>query len=461
MSNLKFFRHAACLTAIVLLMPLKASAEDYGWSWPLALSRDDGGAYRVVLTPDVYTHTTRADLKDLDVRNGAGLTVPAAVLDPEEPLAASAQRVELPIFDLPADYKHHHYWKVSRETRTRGQIERSESVHTHSSSGPSVGILMDASRVREPIQAIDLQWEPLPAGDPLDIAVTVETSADLTEWTTVLERGQLVDLENNGQRVLQNRLTIRGANRYLRILPVQPARAPNFTSAQAILQPQQSEAIWQWQTLSGTKSDNNGQTFVEFESPGRFPIARADLVHNTNSAAEWRLESRDSTDATWTHRAGPWIGFQVHGDVASRSSPQSLNARTRDRYWRLVSTTQSRQIPELKLGYRPEVLVFLAQEEGPFTVVAGSTKTMRTDAPLDRLVQTLRQHFGAQWSPLPAYLGPIEELSGAKATAPVPKSTDWGIQLLWGILIFGTVVVAGIAIHLLKSSSSNKDEAQP
>ncbi len=459
MCNTLKLRHAACLIFFVLCAPLQASAEDYGWSWPLALSRDDGGAYRVVLTPEVYTHTTRADLKDLDVRNGAGQLVPAAVLGPEEPLAASAQQVALPIFDLPADYKHHHYWKVSRETRTRGQIERSESIHTHSSSGPSVGILMDASRVREPIQALELGWEPLAADDPLDVTVTVETSADLTEWTTVLERGQLVDLEKDGQRVLQNRLVVRGANRYLRVLPVQPSRAPNFTTALAILQPQKSEAVWEWQTLNGKNTENNGQTFVEFESPGRFPVTRADLIHKTNSAAEWKLESRDSTDATWTHRAGPWIGFQVHGDIASRSIPQSLNVRTRDRYWRLVSTTPTREIPELKLGYRPEVLVFLAQDEGPFTVVAGSTRTVRTDAPLDRLVQTLRDHFGAQWSPLPAYLGPIQELAGSEATTPVPKSPDWGVKLLWAILILGTAVVAGIAIHLLKSSSSSKDES--
>jgi len=452
---------STCFTIPILLLlawPVSAQ-ETFGWQWPLGLSRDDGGAYRVVLNADVYEHARRADFKDLTVRNGAGHEVPTGVLGPEEPMAAGPQRIDLPFFDLPSDYQSHSHWTISRETRTQGQIRRVESEHSWSSSGPPAGILIDASRVREPILALEMEW-PAPEPefpDPLDMAVVVETSSDLVEWRTVLERGQLVDLQNDGDRVVQNRLNLRGASRYLRVRPLDRKSSIRFTRAAAVIQPLNTEPAWEWKTLQGEAKTADGRTEILYSSPGRYPVARTDIVLKTNSATEWRLESRDSDKDPWRHRAGPWIGFQVSGDVASRSAAQQLNQRTRDRYWRLVSTSPTRDVPELMLGYRPEVVVFLTQEEGPFTLVAGSSKGSRTDAPLERLVTTLQNHFGSHWKPLPAYLGPLEELGGEGAIQEPEESPQWATWLLWAILALGSAFVAGLAIHLLRSTSDSAE----
>ncbi|MBA2661521.1 MAG: DUF3999 domain-containing protein [Bradymonadaceae bacterium] len=445
------------LTPVIVLGSMQsalAADDTYGWQWPLALSRDDGGAYRVVVNAELYEHTTRADLGDLDVRNAAGQTVPTAVLGPEAPLAAIAQRVELPLFELPPNYRSHHSWSISHETHSRGQIRRVDSEHSYFSSGPSVGVLLDASRVLEPIRALEMQWPDAQPGEPsaLDFAVTVETSSDLVEWRTVLERGQLVDLQNDGERVLQNRLELRGASRYLRVLPRDPANSVRFVRASAVLEPARAEAVWEWKTLTGVSQAADGHTTVTYESPGRYPVARADLVLASNSATEWRLESRDSESQPWRNRAGPWIGFQVRGDVETRSAAQNLASPSRDRLWRLVSTAPTRDLPQLKLGYRPELVVFLAQDEGPFTLVAGSTTTTRTEAPLDRLVATLRAHHGAHWAPLPAYLGAVEELGGEQAIRRPADETSpaWTTWLLWIVLAGGSALVAGLAVYMLR-----------
>lgn len=427
--------------------------ERYGWQWPIDLSHDDAGAYRAVLDRSVYEHIFRADLADLEVRNADGDPVPTDILGPEEPLAAGPQRVQIPLFDLPSETYRSSSWTISRETRSQGQIRRVETERNYELSGPPAGILLDASRIRDPIHALELSW-PNVDSNPIDITVTVETSDDLESWQQILARGQLVDLHNDGDRVLKNRLEFRGARRYLRVRPLDGARQ-SFDMAHVIVKPPRGPAEWEWITLDGKPAESDDTVAFEFEITGRFPAARADLILDSNSAAEWTLESRDSADQSWRRRAGPWIGFQIDGDVDQRSRAQEFSSPTRDRYWRLTSSDSTGGVPGLRLGYRPEVLVFLASGDAPFSVVAGSATATRSQAPLERLLQTLRAELGSSWNPPPAYLGPIEELAGPGATEPPAPERDWTTMLLWAVLLIGTLLVAILALALLKNPESS------
>jgi hypothetical protein len=435
------------------------AADSFGWQWPLNLSVDDGGAYRVVLTQELYEHIQRPDLHDVTVRNSAGLEVPTAVVGPEEPLAAGPRHIDLPFFKLPPDYRGSNRWVVSRETQTEGQIRFVQTEHTSSWSGPSAGVLVDASRVREPVLGLHLEWpeQAIDDPDPLDVIVMVETSPDLERWITILERGRLVDLQNETGHVLKNTLEFSGAQKYLRVRAVQDSDFIEFTSVAAVARSSKADANWEWKVLKGAAVQEENRTIISYTSPGRYPVQQADIVLDTNSAAEWTLESRDSDKAPWTRRAGPWIGFKVDGEVQRRSAIQNLGTRQRDRQWRLMSSAKTQAVPELRLGFRPEVLLFLAQGDAPFNVVAGSTKGEITTVPLQRLLTTLKASFGPDWMPSPAYLGTRAELDGPGAAAPADEAPEWATWLLWGILILGSAFVAGLAIHLLKNPEKKTD----
>ncbi len=442
------------IASILLLTSTSAwAADSFGWQWPLNLSVDDGGAYRVVLTPELYEHIQRPDLRDITVRNSAGLEVPTAVIGPEEPLAAGPRHIDLPFFKLPPDYRGSNRWIVSRETQTEGQIRYVQTEHTSSWVGPSAGVLVDASRVREPVLGLHLEWpeQAVDAPDPLDVIVMVETSPDLERWTTILERGRLVDLQNETGHVLKNTLEFPGAQKYLRVRPVKDSDFIEFTSVAAVARSSKADATWEWKVLKGEAVQEENRTVINYTSLGRYPVEQADIVLDTNSAAEWTLESRDSDKATWRHRAGPWIGFKVDGEVQRRSAIQNLGTRQRDRQWRLVSSATTQTVPELRLGFRPEVLLFLAEGDAPFNVVAGSTKSEITTVPLQRLLTTLKASFGPDWMPSPAYVGTRAELDGPNATKPADEAPEWATWLLWGILILGSAFVAGLAVHLLKN----------
>jgi hypothetical protein len=106
--------------------------------------------------------------------------------------------------------------------------------------------------------------------------------------------------------------------------------------------------------------------------------------------------------------------------------------------------------PTLRLGYRPEVLVFLAQGKTPYALLAGSARAQRAESPLPQLVDALRAQRGQDWQPASATLGAAQSLAGASALTPAPVERDWKAWLLWGLLAAGALIVAGFAFSLLK-----------
>ena len=89
--------------SLLPLVALAATRDDYAGQWPLALPRDDGGAYRVVLDREVYRQLQSPRLQDLVVVNAQGTPVATAVFPADAPLARSGTAVSLPWFPLPVD----------------------------------------------------------------------------------------------------------------------------------------------------------------------------------------------------------------------------------------------------------------------------------------------------------------------------------------------------------------------
>ena len=67
------------------LLPAIAAAQapaPYAKRWPLVLSAEQAGAYRVVLDREVYATTAWPDLRDIDVLDARGKPVAAALFGP-------------------------------------------------------------------------------------------------------------------------------------------------------------------------------------------------------------------------------------------------------------------------------------------------------------------------------------------------------------------------------------------
>ncbi len=449
--NRRFRPGLALLAALVpLLATAAAPADDYARQWTLDLGgQDQAGAYRVVLDEAVYRSAGDRQLRDLAVFNAGGQQVAASVLSPAQPLAQAPRMVELPWFVLPSEGANAGGdLRLVAERDSEGRIRRVEAgIGTRVATGTAGQWLVDASALREPPRALLLQWQA--PGQPLQAGYRVEGSDDLRSWRTLNGSTTLLDLERSGERLVQNRIALDGKARYLRLQPLRAGPGPVLTGVSAELPPAPLQVQWQWLELQGQPRSEGGRTGFEFRLPGRFPVERADVVLPGNNAVEWNLLSREADSGSWTWRAGPWMAYQV-GDGA-RSEPRALAAMARDRHWRLVPASPvGDAVPVLRLGYRPEVVVFLAQGEPPYALAAGSARARRDEAPLRGLLETLRAQRGADWEPAAATLAAApQELAGERALQ-APRQYDWKSWLLWALLIGGAALVALLGLSLLR-----------
>ena len=442
----------------LILFPAIAGAtltDDYARQWPLDLQTPDAGAYRVTLDREIYRSATLPSLRDIDVRNAAGGVVPAALFSAEQPLAHASRQQALPWFPLPrGQAAPGRDITLISERGADGSVRRVEArVGESAGTGeePAANAwLIDASQIDTRIVALHLDWPARTSA--VDVAYRVEGSDDLRDWRTLQPRAQLLDLTRDGQRLQQRRIQLDGQAKYMRLSPLQPNAVLPLAGVSVELAAPAAAETWQWEALHGREVVDNGRTYYQFTLDGRFPIARADVALDGNAAGEWTLESRDADDAAWQRRAGPWVAFQVGaGEGGERSAEQSFAGVVRDLQWRLSSRAPVNGVPVLRLGYQPEVMVFLAQGQPPFALLAGSARATRADAPLAQLVDAIRMRRGVDWQPAAATLGPPVELAGAQALQPAPLQRDWKSWLLWGLLVLGAAVVAGFAASLLRA----------
>ena len=442
--------------AWALLVPLTAFAgvdQDYATRWPLLLGSDGAGAYRVVLEPDVYRTTAWPDLRDVDIVDARGAPVAAEVFRPDQPLALPARRIGVPWFPLPPQGAGSSpALRLSAQVGDHGRIlsVQAQSDMQVPTTETGRAFLLDLSHVRDDVRAVEIDWSP---GTPREAIYRVETSDDLQAWQATNPRATLVELQQGDERLVRNEVLLADAGRYLRFIPLDASPALPIRQARVRLDTDDIQQAFTWTQMRGQRVSEQGRDYFTYESDGRYPVSRVDLAADDFSVAEWTLESRDAADAPWRHRAGPWVAYRVGGERQSVSPAQDIaGAPVRDRYWRLRATGPlPAQPPTLRLGYQAEVMVFLAQGQGPYALVAGSAAARRASAPMPALIDALRADRGRDWQPTPAYLAPAQTLAGKAALQAPPAQRDWKTWLLWGLLVLGAALVAGFAFSLLRS----------
>lgn len=446
---------------LALLLPatlaLASARDDYASQWPLVMSGGDAGAYRVTLDASVYRQIQDPGLVDLAVLDSAGTPVPASVFSPEVP-AKRSQTNDVPWFPLPmpdARGDGERAWELVREVESGGSLRRVATIvrERTPTASPPRALLVDLGRDHHAVTALQLEWRP--PTEALDLAYRLEASDDLNQWHALRAQGRIMDLQRDGQRLQKRIITLAEAAsagpqyRYLRLLPEASVPIPDVTRIRAELDLAAPAVALEWRELEGRRARQDGRTIIEYQLDGRFPIRQLDVALAGNHAVQWRLESRDDPTGEWRLRAGPWTAWRVdEAGRGSRSAPQTLAAPVRDRYWRLSTPAQVQGEPSLRLGYRPETLVFLPAQPGPHILVAGSARPSVGAGPVKPLVAALRAQRGADWQPAQAALGPPAVLAGNAALTP---RRDWTTWTLWGVLVLAALIVGGLAVRVLRA----------
>lgn len=406
--------------------------------------------------PDlVYATMTQWNAADVRVFNGNGQPVPYAFCAAADN-ASPVQVTSVPAYGLsaqPAATGNNITLRTSDGTQLNVQAGNANSPGFRSNAS----YVLDASNVDHDIDAIKLDWS-APSGDS-EINVQVLASSDLSHWRTVVGNAALLRATAaNHDTLEQSRIVLPIAHyQYLRIEPSGSTLIINSAQAEYHLPAASPQPIWY---SAGAPHGTDDVHELRYDNSHRAPVSYVRITpHLENSSLQVTIQSRDREDHAWQTQ---WSGevFDVSYGDQNRHNDLIHIAGTRARDWRLLFAENSDpppSAPGFEFGYIPMQLRFLTQGPGPYMLAFGNARLATSAAQqCDSLLSSInadekKKMVGS------ATVGATQLFAGNSALAvhhEIPTRT----LVLWAILLIGVVVIARMALSMLKSNKHREEE---
>ena len=448
------------LTLLTLLsMNAGATAQtglaDFAYGYRIK-TPDSGAIYELVLPGNVYTKVLQADLGDIAVFNAAGETVPHAFRRTIQADPVTPAPIKLDIFPLTKNEP-----GLSQQLSLKLRADfRSALIELQSKAGSGaeavVAYILDVSELKQPPSQLLVNWGS--TSDSFITQVSITSSNDLSHWQPRVEGAALASLHYAGNRLRQDRIDLPvHPDKYLKISWPAGRDGAFITSIQAIFAEQAGEQHRLWNRYSGKRVDSKEHTAFEYEVPAHLPIEAINLhLEQKNSLLQGVVYSRQSPEHDWRlrHRG---LFYRLVFPPAELINPVIAVATTTDRYWRIEYASEQSSlgtaVPALQLGWKPHQLLFLARGEGPFTLAYGSARVRTRQAPVNRLLDELKQ--AVETLPIAqARLGQTVTPGSIDVLSPEPPPLPWRTWSLWASLVIGVLVLAMLAWRLRRQMKS-------
>jgi hypothetical protein len=424
---------------------------------------------RLPLPPSAYARSAQPALQDLRVVDARGARVPFALLAPrpdETRLAETARDTvlyELP--PRPADAAA--AWPSPVDVLVDGDritVRRRSGATGGTTATPSPGWLVDLGehpRDRPAVQSLRLQWSG-PA--EFSAAYALEASDDLRQWRPA-GGGQVMALASPGGPLTQPSVPLPApAPRFVRLVWRDVAAAPRLTGAQAIAAvPQQVsldppvEIVLAPVEVPAGAADADTARSLTFDLGATLPLVSVALqLEGGTQVVPLRLQARNRSDEAWQPLAAT-VAYRIERDGGSVTAPPLPLARSA-RQLRLV--VDERAAPPAAAQTRLRVqaqlagLVFAAQGQAPYALLAGSRDASPGALPLATLVPAPddeRSRYGR------ASLGAWSEVDAvARAEEARERRAALRPWLLWAVLVAGVAVLALMVWRLARRGPAQR-----
>jgi hypothetical protein len=440
------------LLCLLGLPVLAATPADYAYQWSLELV-PGASAHRVALTPALYAQVSDPGLRDLEVFNAAGESVPfgpiAAQADPPPPPALEP----VPWFLMPdrqarAAVSQSLTLRIKRDAL--GRLRALDAGAADAAGQERVSsVLIDLDPAPGAVQWLEVQWE-----READVSARYQIAAshDLMRWRTLSEGVGLVDLRQGDFELHRNRIDLPPhTERYLLLTRIDGGIALAITEVRAAARPlsEFSASLLQWVELDADPVVGEEGVY-RYQAPGPLPVTQASVrLASPDSVVEVQLASRDDSEQGWRPRTR-FTAFRVGEPGGEEVTNEAQQIRPgRDRQWQVRTGPGLDQPPRLRLGYRPDEFALLARGQGPFVLAVGSARAQRPDYPVAALLVELRARRGLEWRLADAGIGSVETTGGAVAYT-VERTLPWRQWLLWGVLVMGALLVVGMVLRLAR-----------
>ena len=356
------------------------------------------GLYRAELPLAVYQAAARADLSDLRVFNARGEVVPFAFAGAPDAEAVRQPAAALPIFPV---RKAPHGAAAGATANLRAgafdlQVRQTAdgtlvSLHSAPVAGRTAApvpmeeaavYLVDASRFRLPIRALTIDWQP--GVDARVGSLSVDAGDDLKSWHSVAAAAPLIDLQFNGEKLVQRRIEFAPtAAKYLRLT----WNGTPFVITQVLAETNDAASQRRFAAIrvpatplapgeSAQPVPAAAGTDYYFDLGARAPVERLGVaLPQANTVAPARLFARDDPKGQWRFVTQTTLYRLVRDGVEIVSPPIEIATRS-DRYWLLRVDQRGGGLgtgtPALEAQWQPRHIVFVARGEAPYVIAYGN-----------------------------------------------------------------------------------------
>jgi hypothetical protein len=452
----------------IILLVLLATAPAMAADFKLEQSKTGEPFYQSLVPMAVYQQTHKSDLSDLTIKNAAGEQVPYALVPYSQLNPNTVNRQEI----IPLQFSPVKIGALQNPNALRLQLEKtagSTTVNITSSDAKpiaSTAYLIDLGTKFPPIKELLVDWQ---GGENTLNNVKVMSSANLKDWTYAGDATLLSTTSSNAISQhyikLDNNWNISGDVRYLQIRPADDndTGTITITKVQArydVLLTLDDKPIWQQpRFLTRETIAKTGKINIDFESFGHYPAGRYKIkLPQANTVTDVTVLVRNATNEPWRAVSGGSIRNLADGKAyPNYSYVQNVDAR----FWRLQFDQASGGIgaenPTLTLGWLPPTVVWNARGQAPFTLTVGDTPSIVNTI---AVASMLPNYSAEKLSYLPAanIIGnlAVQAPPSAQNATAAPTSTwvaapDYKTWLLWGGLVLGVLLLAGMAYSLVKS----------
>lgn len=435
--------------------------QDFAYGIALHIDGQDA-LYQASLPLAVYRGTTRSDLGDLRVFNAQGEVVPHALRQLVSSSTSHPAHMSLPFFPLQgAPQSDLDELSIQIQKNPAGTLVNIGSASKTSPQAQLIGYLLDASALKQSLQALELEW--VTSAENFVGKLQVESSDDLKSWQIIVQDAPLASLQFGGHSLLQKRIELPAARaKYLR-LSWPATQAPlQLTSISAELAGTRVETPQTWLSVSaGVVADKPGE--YQFDLAAHLPVQRIRFeLPQMNTLIQAQIFSRPRADAPWQPISNELL-YKLRSAGQDLKNPDLVVETNSDRYWLLRVAQKGGGLgqgkPVLHAGWRAHQLLFVTRGTPPFQLAYGSSAVKPAEFQMETLLPT-----GNDPSLLkikPASMDQPIALGGESRTRVAPPPLPWKKWILWGVLALSVLLLGGMAYRLVKQLENHDKNNTP
>ncbi|MGW8248412.1 MAG: DUF3999 family protein [Acidiferrobacterales bacterium] len=490
MSIKKYAAIFAGLVLVQVVFPAQGkldSPEDFAAS--IRIDLEPGKPlYEFYLTQPVYLNLQRQDLADMRIVDSDNKQVPfvrqsnQGALNSRTNLSPFSTRI-FPLFaDKGKQIKDIH---VHVSTNAQGSIIDIKTANGNQDrkNKRKIGYLVDTSHIKQPISEFRLSWRPATQDAQL-IKVQLEYSNDLVHWNRVNIENVITKMFYQGNRL--DRSTLRVGNRkakYFRLSwPESDTGMDLFTARALGYIKTRNMQEYSWTTIKGTPEPGHSNVF-RYDTGGYFPATRARIVlppdvatatvslDSTNrltTEPERQLQRRRlehlldpgrilrenhsrSNGPYWRSRSYNTPVYDIKIEGIQLKSEDIHFSQTTDRFWRVRFSGNSaslQEAPQLRLGWLPDKVTFLASGKPPYRLLVGNENVSARGTADTFLVRQMRDKGSSAGE---ARLGEVtaraQSRGGSEGKFSRDKTLNW---ILWAVMIVGVLTLVWMTWRLIR-----------